>query len=157
MRLRRSYCFSIPDSNFLSQIPSEVRMSACERWRPHKIWVRVKQRYWVRNYGNSGLRPILSRKLGYLSGLAANFHVMDAGGKIESIPSLWLRIRLVDDVVHIPWTGRPDELAVVRAEEFGISPLSGALIRNHLYLGNGPDNQTLAISRTRGGMSCLLP
>jgi hypothetical protein len=109
----------------------------------------------------SDVMTLVKEDLSYLGntdgyvGWQPRVNVMDAGGNVESLPSLWVQIRLVTQD-FIPWSEWIDETAIIRDLVPGLARLSGGAIRDHLYFGLGPGNEILAVGKTKNGMSSLL-
>jgi hypothetical protein len=81
--------------------------------------------------------------------------ITDANGTVTALPTISVQVQLVRDN-NTPWSDWIDEVAIVRQVAPNLSRLSGAGIRNHLYLGTAPGNHRLAVAATKGGLTSLL-
>ena len=119
----------------------------------------------VLNDTGSDIMTLLTTDLPYLGSFAFYFgwcmdmEVQDAGGRTETLRSLWVQVRLVEmqEGAHVPWSSWINENAIIRESMHGILRLSGARIRQHLYFATGPGNRTLAVSINRTGLMSHLP
>jgi hypothetical protein len=88
-------------------------------------------------------------------GWAEMVEVRNANGAVDELRSILVEVQLVRDD-DSPWTDWIREAATIMPVQPGISRLSGPAMRDVLYFGTAPGNQTLAVSTTKGGLSSLL-
>ena len=82
-------------------------------------------------------------------------NIVDASGVITMLPTVLVQVQLVRDD-NTPWSDWIEEEAIVRQPGPYITRLSGAGIRDALYIGTAPGNHLLAVSATLGGLASLL-
>ena len=80
---------------------------------------------------------------------------MGANGGFIVFRRILVQVQLVRDD-NTPWGVWIDELALVKQPSFNLPRLSGAGIRDVLYIGTAPGNVRLGISATKGGLTSLL-
>ena len=98
------------------------------------------------------------QRLGNMQGYAGwrgVIGILSANGIINSHPRILVEVQLVRDD-NTPWSDWFQEVAIVQPDSPGLSRLSGYGIRNALYLGTSPGNQSLAVATTKGGLASLL-
>ena len=97
----------------------------------------------------------LGRNIQGYFGWNGRVDIVDANGVITAFPRILVQVKLVKDD-NMPWSDWIEEDAIVRQPHPHVSRLSGAGIRDALYIGTAPGNHLLAISATRGGLTSLL-
>ena len=81
--------------------------------------------------------------------------VIDANGGSAFFDRIFVQVQLVQDD-NTPWGNWIDEVALVKPVGPDVPRLSGAGIRQVLYIGTAPGNHLLAVSATKGGLTSLL-
>jgi hypothetical protein len=91
---------------------------------------------------------------GYL-GWQGYISITNANGGITFFPTILVQVRLIRDN-NTPWSDSIDEDAIVKQYSPNVPRLSGAGIRDVLYISTASGNHLLAISNTKGGLTSLL-